>query len=322
VQMDILLYILASIGGFILLYYGAELLVRNASKLALLLGVSSLTVGLTVVAFGTSLPELAVSIVSRLAHKDDILIGNIIGSNIANLALILALSAIIAPLAISRRTIRFEMPFAFATSLVLLFMGLDGEISRLEAALLVVFFCAFIAYAFFTRKPTELLEVRQIRQYKHEGGKAVMVVGIIVSLILLPAGGKLLVWGAVGLAERIGLSERVISITLVAGGTSFPELAVCLVAAIRRKANIAVGNVVGSNIFNVLLVVGFSGCLAPTAFQKNFLRFDMPFLLFISILFIPFFVSGRKLSRLEGAIAFTLYCVYLVAIFTGWHQSP
>ena len=319
--MDILFYIVSSIAGFLLLYYGAELLVRNASKLALLLGVSSLTVGLTVVAFGTSLPELAVSMMSRVQGKDDILIGNIIGSNIANLALILALSAIIAPLVINKRTIRFEMPFAFGTSLLLFFMGLSGGISRLEAAFLLLLFVSFIGYASLTRKPTELLEAQQIEERKPKSRKGLMIVAILVSLVLLPIGGKLLIYGAIGLAEKMGVSERVISITLIAGGTSFPELAVCLVAAIRRKHGIAVGNVVGSNIFNVLLVGGLAGMVRPASFQKDFLAFDMPFLLFISILFMPFFASGRKLSRIEGAIALTLYCVYLVAVCAGWLQS-
>ena len=318
--MHVLLCIGASLLGFLLLYYGAEFLVRYGSKLALLLGVSSLTVGLSVIAFGTSVPELSVSLMSRLAGYDDILMGNVIGSNIANLALILGLSAIIAPLAIDRKTIRFEMPFALVTAIILYVMGLDGKISRAEALLLVTLFAAFMGYIFMTRKPTALTEINQMKSERPKESIPFIMLMLVVSFILLPAGARALIWGAVELARIAGISERVISLTLIAGGTSLPELAVCTVAAVRGSHNIALGNIVGSNIFNVLFVVGLSGLIAPVAFQKDFLCFDMPVLLAVSIIFIPFFASGKRLSRAEGTFAFLVYCAYIAALVSGWKQ--
>ena len=320
--MNVLLYIGASLLGFLLLYYGAEFLVRYASKLALLLGVSSLTVGLSVIAFGTSVPELSVSLMSRLAGYDDIVVGNIIGSNIANLALILGISAVIAPLAIDRKTIRFEMPFALVTAIILYGMGSDGSISRAEALLLVILFAGFIFYIYKTRKPTALAEISEIKSEKPKENIPFIIMMLVVSLVLLPAGAKALIWGAVALAKLAGVSERVISLTLIAGGTSLPELAVCTMAALRGRPNIALGNAVGSNIFNVVFVLGLSGLAAPVAFQKNFLRFDMPVLLVVSIIFIPFFASGKRLSRAEGTFCFLLYCAYIVALVLGWKQIP
>jgi len=320
--MNVLLYVGVCLFGFLLLYYGAEFLVRYASKLALLLGVSSLTVGLSVIAFGTSVPELAVSMMSRLAGYDDIVIGNVIGSNIANLALILGISAMIAPLVIDRRTIRFEMPFALTTAVILYGMGFDGKITRLEAVLLVIFLGAFIGYIYTTRKPTALSEINQIKTKRPKESVPFIIVMLAISLVLLPAGAKILIWGAVELAKLAGVSERVISLTLIALGTSLPELAVCTVAALRGRPNIALGNAVGSNIFNVVFVLGLSVLVKPVTFQRNFLRFDMPVLLAVSIIFVPFFVSGKRLSRAEGTFAFLLYCAYIAALVIGWKQLP
>ncbi len=304
--------------GLILLIVGADLLVRGASRLAMGVGISPLVVGLTVVAFGTSSPELAVSIGAALAGQADIALGNVIGSNIANVLLILGLSALITPLVVTQKLVRREVPLMIGVSVLLLLLGLDGAIGRLDGLLL---FAGIMAYTFFaihqsrqeTAEAAAGPELPLGRADRQESGQTWRQIGFVIAgLALLALGARWLITGAVSLARLLGLSELVIGLTVVAVGTSLPEIATSVMASLRGECDIAVGNVVGSNLFNILSVLGLAAAVAPegVAVPPGAQRFDLPFMIAVALACLPIFFTGYRIARWEGTLFLAYYIAY------------
>lgn len=302
-------------GGTAFLYYGADFLVKGGMSIATRFGVSALVIGLTLVAFATSAPELVVSVQAALAGSSDISIGNVIGSNICNIALILGLSAVIAPLSVHSKVLRFDLPVMTAVTLAMAAIGLLlGGFNRLTGAVFFAGLLAYIAWNIRLEKrdgsgdaETEIREeVENSRKYPLWLAAA-FVIGGAAALVL---GGKFIVDGAVGLGRMAHLSEAVIGLTIVAVGTSLPELATSLVAAARGEQDIAVGNVVGSNLFNMLGIMGIAPMIRPVS-AAGITPVDWGMLLVSTLLLVPFMHTGRKVVRREGAVLLALYCAYI-----------
>lgn len=319
--------------GLIILILGAELLVRGASRLAVGFGISPLVVGLTVVAFGTSSPELAVSIGAAVSGQADIALGNVVGSNIANVLLILGISAVITPLVVTQKLVRREVPLMIGVSMLLLLLGLDGTIGRLEGLLL---FAGIVAYTVFAIRQSRQ-ETGEIQaEYGAEFGQAGRLTArqtirnvafVVVGLALLVLGARWLVDGAVSIARLVGLSELIIGLTVIAVGTSLPEVATSVIASIRGERDIAVGNVVGSNLFNILAVLGLAAAAAPAGVTvpAAALRFDLPFMIAVAIACLPIFFTGYRIARWEGALFlayYAAYTLYLILSGTGHDALP
>ena len=322
--------VLLFIGGLIGLVLGAELLVRGASKLALSFGISPLVVGLTIVAFGTSAPEVAVSVGAVLDGKTDIAIGNVVGSNIFNVLFILGVSALITPLVVNIQLIRQEVPIMIGASLLLLALGLDGKLSFLDGGIL---FGLLIAYTVFlivqSRKETKGVHNEYAAQVKPavSGGwdskLPVQLVLIVVGLAFLVIGSEWLVNASVTFAKALGVSDLVIGLTIVAAGTSMPEVATSVMAAIKGERDIAVGNVVGSSTFNILGCLGLSGLVSgdlgltvPTAI----LNFDIWVLIAVSLACLPVFMTGREIARWEGGVFLLYYLAYVTYLIMATQQ--
>ena len=308
---------------------GAELLVRGASRLAIAAGISPLVVGLTVVAFGTSAPELAVTVSSAYAGQADVALGNVVGSNIFNVLFILGLSALIAPLVVAQQLVRMDVPLMIGASVLALLLGLDGRIGRLDGLLL---FAGIVAYTFFlirqSRRETASVRVEYEEAF---GGEArersswPLNVGLIAAgLGLLVLGSRWLVDAAVTTAQALGVSELVIGLTIVAAGTSLPEVATSVLASLRGERDIAVGNVVGSNLFNLLAVLGLGSLVAPDGVPvpPGALSFDIPVMIAVAVATLPVFFTGYTIARWEGAVFlgyYVAYAVYLVLDATEHH---
>lgn len=322
--------------GLVLLIAGAELLVRGASKLAIALGISPLVVGLTVVAYGTSSPELAVSVQSAFVGQGNIALGNVIGSNIANVLLILGISALITPLVVSIQLIRFDVPLMIGVSLLLPLLGMDNSIGRIDG---LVLFTGAIAYTtwliYQSRKetrqaqqsllPHELADIRPTKPTVQDWLK--YGVFILVGLGMLVVGANWLVNGAIAFARYVGLSELIIGLTIVAVGTSLPEIATSIIASIRGQRDIAVGNVVGSNIFNILSVIGIAGIVAPSGIPVPTLALqaDLPIMIGVAIACLPVFFTDKLIARWEGGVFiayYVAYTVYLILRDTGHVALP
>lgn len=305
---------LAFTAGLVLLIVGADLLVRGASRMALSFGISPLVVGLTVVALGTSAPEFAVSIRGALAGQADISLGNIVGSNILNILLILGISALIVPLVVDRQIVRQEIPIMIGAALLLFGLSLDGQISTPEG---VVLFGGLIAYLVMLyvqsrRRPSEELDLELPAASAWDRHWSVQLGLILAGLGMLVLGAHWLVQAAVVFATWLGVSELVIGLTVVAVGTSLPEIATSIVAALRGQRDIAVGNIVGSNIFNILGVGGLTALVAPLPLPVSsaLISFDMQVMLAASIACLPIVFSRHMISRWEGGIFFAYYCAY------------
>lgn len=320
----ILTYILFVV-GFAALIKGANLLVDGASSLAKRLGVSTLVIGLTIVAFGTSTPELIVNIFASINGNTDIAIGNILGSNIANILLILGISAVIYPLAVKKGTVWKEIPFAFLAVVVLAFMANDAFIdngsfsglTRIDGFILISFFVIFLYYVFGISKvePSDAVNLDPVEWVKATPRMYsllrswFMVGGGLMGLLL---GGKWIVDGAVVLASSFGISEALIGLTVVAVGTSLPELATSAVAAYKKDADIAVGNIVGSNIFNIFWILGVSAVIRPLPFSQILASDVLVTVLATSLLFTVLFIGKRHiLERRQGICFILLYIVYV-----------
>lgn len=301
--------------GLIVLVAGAELLVRGAAFLAELARISPLVIGLTVVAFGTSAPELAVSSVSSLNGDSSIALGNVLGSNVFNVLLILGLSAVIVPLAVSSQLVRLDVPIMIAASVGVGLAALDGAISRLEGCAMLVCFALYTAWLVRAGRkemvPDEIQEGRAALQASPK--KIVLNIGwLLAGLGLLVWGAQLLVDSATAIARDFGVSDLIIGLTIVAGGTSLPELATSLVAAIKGQRDIAVGNVVGSNMFNLLIVLATAGVLSRDgiAVPNSVFWFDIVFMVGVAMLCWPIFLSHAVVSRGEGALLLLLFFAY------------
>ena len=305
--------------GLTVLVIGADVLVRGASRLAVSFGVSPLVVGLTVVAFGTSAPEMAVSVGSALNGNPDLAIGNVVGSNIANILLILGISALITPLLVDEQIIRQEIPIMIGASALLVVMALDGSIGRIEAAAL---FGLVVAYTVFlivqSRRASKNVQDEfetEIPTSNWDRHWAVQVALIVVGLVMLVQGAGWLVDAAVAFARAFGVSDLVIGLTVVAVGTSMPVIATSIVAAIRGQRDIAVGNVVGSNVFNILAVLGVTGLVSSGGLPVSDAarNFDLWVMLAVAFACLPIMISGREIARWEGGVFIAYY-----AIYTAW----
>ena len=315
-----MLNLLFLILGFAPLLYGANLLVESASALAKRLNVPNIVIGLTVVAFGTSAPELTINVFASLKQNSDIALGNIVGSNIFNIAGILGIAAFLYPLAVKPKTTWIEIPLCFLSALVILVLGFDGFINgdsesvlkRTDGIILLLFFVIFLAYIIQFTLSSDYEEEAPVKQFS----VVLSIILIIVGLALLIAGGRIIVVFAVKLAQEIGLSERIIALTIVSIGTSFPELAISIISAKKKNIDLAVGNIVGSNIFNAFFILGVSAVINPVVVQQKS-YFDVCVNLLISFLLFLFIFTGkgRKIDRVEGIIFFLLYIGYLVTLF-------
>jgi cation:H+ antiporter len=313
--------------GLALLIAGAELLVRGASRLALRFGISPLVVGLTVVAFGTSSPELAVSVQAGLAGQAGIAAGNIIGSNIFNVLFVLGLAALILPLAVSQQLVRLDVPLMIGVSLLFWVMALDGRIGRFDGLLLVAGIIGYTVFAI-RQGRNESLEIQA--EYAQEFGAAngwlsrlpMQVALIAGGLALLVLGATWLVGSAVTIARMLGVSEVVIGLTIVAAGTSLPEVATSIVAALRGERDIAVGNVVGSNLFNLLGIGGLAALVTPGGLEvaPALVNFDLPVMVAVAFACLPIFASGHLIARWEGALFFTYYAAYVTFLILAATQ--
>ncbi|WP_291995517.1 calcium/sodium antiporter [Candidatus Accumulibacter sp. ACC003] len=306
------------IPGLLALIVGAELLVRGASKLALSFGLSPLVVGLTVVAFGTSSPELAVSVQSAWSGQVDIALGNVVGSNILNVLFILGISALIAPLLVHRQLIQQEVPVMIGVSLLLWALVADGGISRGDGLLLVGLLLAYNFVIIRQSRRENAAASEPALAADAAGGKAwdahwlVQALLVVAGMDLLVLGAHWLVDAAVTLARRLGMSEAVVGLTIVAAGTSLPEVATSIMAAVRGERDIAVGNVVGSNIFNILAVLGISASIAPgdLVVAPSILAFDLPVMVAVAVACLPIFFTGHLIARWEGTLFLAYYAAY------------
>jgi cation:H+ antiporter len=304
--------------GLVALVFGAELLVRGASKLATTFGVSPLVVGLTVVAFGTSAPEVAVSVNAALSGNTDLAVGNVVGSNIFNVLFILGLSALITPLVVHAQIIRQEIPILVGACLLLFILSLDGNISFSESLLLLG---TLVAYTIFliiqSRKETREVQEEYAKENnnksKWDAPIYVQLILILAGLYLLVQGSEWLVDSAVIFARMMGVSDIIIGLTIVAAGTSMPEVATSVMAAVKGERDIAVGNVIGSNTFNILGCLGVTGLVAPMGLivPESVMNFDLWVMLAVCFACIPVFISGREIARWEGGIFVGYYIAYV-----------
>jgi cation:H+ antiporter len=318
-----LLTALLFIIGIALLIWGADLLVRGASHLAAAAGVSPLVIGLTVVALGTSSPELAVSIQSVLAGQPDLTLGNVVGSNIANVLLILGLAALVAPLLVAPQLLRREVPLMIAASGLTWLLASDGAIGRLDGMFLLLIFAGFIgASVWLTRHPGPASAAVVAGSPAQRGSLWSNLGMALGGLIMLIIGAQWLVDGAVTVARAFGVSELLIGLTIVAVGTSLPEIATSILASLRGERDIAVGNVVGSNILNLVAVLGLTALISPLPLTvpAQALAFDIPVMTAAALACLPIFFSGKIIARWEGAVFlgyYIAYTVYLILAATG-----
>lgn len=300
--------------GFVLLYFGAEWLVKGAASLAVKLGISQLVVGLTVVAFGTSAPELVVSLDAGLKGHGDIAIGNVIGSNMFNIAVILGISAMICPIKIHRQILRFDAPLMMIVTILFSLMIIDHKVGRIEGLILFSGIVAYTAYSVFGAKkhPADNPEIeKEVADETSEISEiSICMFFVVAGLATLIVGSKFLVEGAVNVAKIFNVSEAVIGLTIVAAGTSLPELATSVVAAVKKKSDIAIGNIVGSNIFNIMCIIGLTGLITPITFPGISMT-DLAFMLLTTFILFPFMLSGKILNRLEGLVLFIIYVIYV-----------
>ena len=308
--------------GLALLIGGAEVLVRGASRLAAAVGITPLVVGLTVVAFGTSSPELAVSLLSALEGPGgaDIALGNVVGSNIFNVLVILGLSAVITPLAVSQKLVRIDVPIMIGLSVLLLLLGWDRALSRTDGLLL---FGGIVAYTVFAlvqgRREPGAVAAKHDEAHGEAGPKTRLganLVFVAAGLAMLVVGSRWLVNGAVAMAEGFGVSELVISLTIVSAGTSLPEVATSVLASLRGQRDIAVGNVIGSSIFNLLAVLGLTAAVVPAGIgvPQAALAFDIPVMIAAAVVCLPIFFTGYRIGRQEGLLFLAYYGAYLAYV--------
>jgi cation:H+ antiporter len=320
------------VAGLVALVVGADLLVRGASRLALSFGISPLVVGLTIVAFGTSAPEMAVSVNAVLDGKGDLSIGNVVGSNIFNVLFILGISALITPLLVHMQLIRQEVPIMLGASLLLVVLSLDGRLSMGDGGLLFVLVVAYTAFLIVQSRresAADRAEAWPEGEASPPGGwdskLPVQLALIVAGLVGLVMGSEWLVNASVSFAKALGVSDLVIGLTIVAAGTSLPEVATSIMAAIKGERDIAVGNVVGSCTFNILACLGLSGLVSGSAglvVADTVLHFDIWVMLATALACLPVFVTGREIARWEGGIFLLYYVAYVAFLVLNAQHSP
>lgn len=312
--MDYLLLL----GGFIILLVGGEVLVRGATALALRFNISTLVVGVTVVSFGTSAPELVVSLKAALSGHPDISVGNIIGSNIANLALVLGATAAIFHINVSKNSIRIDWPVMMISSLVFTWFIWDGALVKWEGAIFVIAIIAFVTWLIRKSRKDEISRANDQDKFIEEQVRTPIykIIGyLLIGCVGLAFGAEWLVTGAVGIASSMGISEAVISLTVIAFGTSVPELATSIIAMVKRESDISIGNLIGSNIFNILGILGVTALFTDiTGFDPRLINYDIWWMLGISFITLVFMVSNMKIHRWEGFVLLLLYITYIATV--------
>ncbi len=303
----------AVICGLVLLVFSADRFVLGASGLAYNLGVSPLMIGLTIVAFGTSAPEIFVSGAAALQNNPNLAIGNAIGSNIANVALVLGLTALVVPMTVHRDIVHQQFPIMFLVMIISLFIFLNDYLSRTEAIVLIVLLMLFIFYTIINERKQAPVVDESVIDFDTPSSLA-SVLWLLVGLIMLVISSKVLVWGAVDIAKMLGVSDLIIGLTIIAIGTSLPEVATSIASAVKGKPDLAMGNVVGSNIFNLLAVVGTAGVIAPTAINTDVMARDFPVMIAVTVLMVILITPWRDnkiLSRIGGGFLLACYLTYL-----------
>ncbi len=321
--------------GLVFLIVGADVLVRGASHLATSIGISQLVVGLTIVSFGTSAPELAINIQSSLTGHADIAIGSVVGSNISNILLVLGLSATLGPLVVSSQLLRFDVPLLIGLSFLIFFLAQDGAIGWLDGAILFISVIVYTTWLILQGRKGAQPKPEEEHQGEQEQPPAPRVgpfrqtwqmdlVFLVVGGAMLTIGANWLVDGAVAMAQLLGLTKLVIGLTIVAVGTSLPELATSAMASLRGHRDIAVGNVIGSNAFNIMLVLGLTGLIAPggVAVPETALQADMPIMITVVLLCFPLLFTGRLIERWEGMLLFGYYLSYVIYLLLRGSNHP
>jgi cation:H+ antiporter len=323
-ESSLFVNIVLFIVGLILLYLGAEFLVRGSSRLALFFRISPIIIGLTVVAFGTSFPEFVTSMVAAWQNKIDLAIGNIVGSNIANICLILGISGLIIPVTIDPKTVKNELYWMMVASLLFWIFGLGGLINHLEGVILLAGISGFTVIMV-RNSMKERQNSSDQEEIRHESKRlhhlplplrfSIYVIMTIGGIVLLMFGSKFLIESATNIARALGVSEVVIGLSLVAFGTSLPELATAIIAIARKENDILVGNIVGSNIFNILFVGGALTTFFTAPMNQRVLTLDLPIMLIVSLFLVIVIFKRKRISRLTGSIFFAVYVLYIVMIF-------
>lgn len=322
--MDMVIQILLLVLGFALLVKGADWFVDGAAGIATKFGIPQLVIGLTIVAMGTSAPEAAVSITAAFAGNAEITIGNIVGSNVLNILIILGITALVYPVAVQKSSLIFDIPVVLFATAILFVLGYDGNISRLDGIIMLVVFVAYLFFLFWDAKRPKKLESAEVQQEeaeneetKNEGKNLSLpkaLIFTVIGLVLIVAGSNFVVKSATFIATALGLSQRFIGLTIVALGTSLPELFTSVTAAMKKNSDIAVGNIVGSNIFNILFIVGLSGLIIPVPFAPAF-RFDTLVSGIAAILLLLCSLPKKRLSRIAGIFFLICYAVYFYMIW-------
>ena len=312
-----LLTIALFVFGLVLLSLGAKWLVDGSSGLALQFGIRPIIVGMTVVAFGTSMPEFVFNLAATLKGSNDLGLGNIVGSNIANIALVLGVSAMIHPIKIDKSLVKFEYPFVLGTSVLFYLLALDGVIGMIDGIILTIVFIGFIIYMIKNGAIPEEQLLAELPDTSEKKSALRLSLYTILGLSLLILGAKFMVESAVDIARALHISELVIGLTIIAIGTSLPELAASIMSTIKKEADISLGNVLGSNIFNILFVIGILSIFLPTMSEgETTMMVHFPAMLIVTLLLFPLLKFKSEISRLDGFFFLILYVAYLVICYT------
>jgi len=309
--------LLSLLVGFVLLVVGAEGFVRGSARLAAVIGLSPLVIGLTVVSYGTSAPELAVSLRASLLGQAEIALGNVIGSNIFNILMTLGIASLIVPLTVAQQLIRLDVPIMIGVTGLMLMFAMDGELGRMDGSILLLGSVIYTAFLVLQSRQESDAEVQAEyeKEYAGTGPKSWKqalrnVLLLLFGLVMLVIGANMLVFGATEVAEAFGVSQLIIGLTIVAIGTSLPELATSIVACYRGERDIAVGNVVGSNIFNILTILGVTATATGVPVSSAAISFDIPVMLAVAVACLPIFYTGNRISRWEGLLFISYYVAY------------
>ena len=299
--------------GLVALYFGGGWLVQGASRIATAFGISAIIIGLTIVAIGTSAPELLVSLSSVLEGYDDVGVGAVVGSNISNLGLVLGLTVLIFPISVSKNTIRIDWPLMIMASILFYFLALDGEISYLEGLLFVLILITFSVWIVLKsrKEGKQLYSSEDLEEYADDHPIYKDLIALAIGVVGLYFGAEWLIDGVIGIAKAHGISEKFISVTVVAFGTSVPELVTSIVAAYRKETDISVGNLIGSNVFNILAILGITALVKPIKVSDSIMSMDIFFMLGISLLIFPLMYYGKKMNRLKGSVLVLFYLIYI-----------
>lgn len=309
------MYIVYFLTGFVLLYYGANFLVNGSSSIAVSFGVKKIVVGLTLVALGTSMPEFVVSLFSAIEKVDNISVGNIVGSNLANVLLVLGISSVIRPIKAKRRIFILDFPVLIVITAIFIIFCYNGRLVFYEGAILLTLFIAYMSYIIVNRKVQEenVVEIKNIERGNIVKNLALSFLGLGGLVI----GGNLTVRGAVGLARAFDISELIIGLTIVALGTSLPELFTSVIAVVKKEDDISIGNIIGSNLFNTAFVLGIIPMIYSLKIDTSVIKFENPFMMVVTILLVVFLFIGKKLSRIEGVFLLILYVLFILNLGFG-----